>query len=89
MAELFLSNIPFDCLEPELRGWVESQGFQVASIRLIRDLVAGVSPAFAYVGLQDNARCAEAIRVLNAQCLRGSAVHVKEDWRTAAAGKAA
>jgi RNA recognition motif-containing protein len=89
MAELFLSNVPFDCLEPELQLWVESHGFPVKSVRLVRDLVAGVSPAFAYVKLNDNAQCLEAIRLLNAQRLRGSAVQVKEDWRTAAAGKAA
>ena len=89
MAELFLSNIPFDCQESELQLWVESHGFRVRSVRLIRDLVAGVSPAFAYVTLNETARYLEAIHALNAQPLRGSVVHVKEDWRTVAAGKAA
>ena len=89
MAELFLSNIPFDCLEPELKLWVESHGFRVTSIRLVQDLVAGVSPAFEYVRLNDGARFAEAIDFLNAQRLRGSAIHVREDWRSAAVSKAA
>jgi RNA recognition motif-containing protein len=89
MAELFLSNIPFDCLEPELRLWVESQGFRVTSIRLVQDLVAGVSPSFAYIQLNDGRQYADAIRVLNAQKIRGRAVQVKEDWRMEAARKAA
>ncbi|HEX5000570.1 MAG TPA: RNA-binding protein [Terriglobia bacterium] len=89
MAELFLSNIPFDCMEPELRLWIESQGFKVASVRLIQDLVAGVSPSFAYVRLGDQSQYKEAIQALNARRLRGSAVQVREDWRVMAASKAA
>src|SRR5262249_62040837 len=51
---LYLVNLPHNCTEKELAEWVESRGFQIASVRIIRDLVAGVSPAFAYIDLQDS-----------------------------------
>jgi hypothetical protein len=28
MTRLFLTNIPYDCHETELQGWIESQGIQ-------------------------------------------------------------
>ena len=42
MTKLFLTNIPYDCEDAELRRWFESQGFDVNSLHVIRDLVAGV-----------------------------------------------
>jgi RNA recognition motif-containing protein len=81
MTSLFLSNVPHDCEDAELRRWIESRGIPVYSIRIVRDLVAGVSPAFGYIALQDGAQEFEAIRVLDGQDLKGRALRVKPDWR--------
>ena len=37
IPRLFLTNIPCDCQDSELRGWIEAQGFNVDSIRIVRD----------------------------------------------------
>jgi RNA recognition motif-containing protein len=79
MTRLFLTNIPYDCQESELRQWIEARGFDVDSIRLVRDLVAGVSPAFGYVSVRGGT--ADAIQVLDGQHLNGRKLFVKQDWR--------
>jgi RNA recognition motif-containing protein len=81
MTRLFLTNIPYDCQDAELRSWIESQGFDVNSLRVIRDQVAGVSPAFGYVSLGESTRVVDAIKILDGQNLKGRAVQVREDWR--------
>ena len=81
MPRLFLTNIPCDCQDAELRGWIEARGFNVDSIRIIRDLVAGVSPAFGYVSVQGVAPAVDPIQVLDGQHLKGRRLQVREDWR--------
>src|SRR5262245_41822789 len=81
MSRLFMSNIPCDCHEVELRQWVESHGFKVESIRVIQDSVTGASPAFGYISVHDAPQKADAIQALNGQKLRGQILQVKEDWR--------
>jgi RNA recognition motif-containing protein len=88
MADLFLSNVPFDCDASELRTWIESQGFQVNSLELIQDQVSRVSPSFAYVQLVDSSRAADAIDALNRKSLKGRVLQVRGDWRRSA-GQAA
>ena len=56
MSKLFFVNIPYNCSDRELQEWVESRGIETRSIRIVRDLVAGVSPAFGYVELKDDSR---------------------------------
>ena len=89
MADLFLSNVPFDCDAPELQAWIESQGFRVESVELIQDLVARISPSFAYVQLVNTGRAADAILALNRKNLRGRILQVQEDWRARSARNAA
>jgi len=86
MAKLFLSNIPYDCGDAELRQWVEASGFQVESILMIRDLVTGASPAFAYIQLHDTDNEIDAVRILDGQSLRGRTIQVKTDWRLKRSG---
>ena len=81
MSRLFLSNIPCDCQEVELRQWVESHGFKVDSIRVIQDSVSGVSPAFGYISLREYHKAIDAVQTLNGQRLRGRIMQVMEDWR--------
>ena len=78
MSKLFLVNIPYNCSDRELQEWVESRGIETRSIRIVRDLVSGVSPAFGYVELNDDTRIKEAISVLNGKRMRTQFVTVKE-----------
>ena len=78
MSTLFLVNIPHDCSETELTAWVESSGVDVKKIRMIRDLVAGVSPSFAYVELGAHSNVADAVRKLNGHSIRKRAISVSE-----------
>ena len=78
MSKLFFVNIPYNCSDRELQEFVESRGIETRSIRIVRDLVAGVSPAFGYVELQDDTRIPEAITVLNGKKMRNQIILVKE-----------
>jgi hypothetical protein len=81
MIRLFLTNIPCDCEDGELRGWLEAQGFFVDSLRLVRDMTAGVSPAFGYVSVRNYSDHVDPIRLLDGQHLRGRKLQVRKDWR--------
>jgi RNA recognition motif-containing protein len=76
-SQLFFVNVPFDCSDRELKDWIESRGIETESIRIIRDLVAGVSPAFAYADLKDPALLGEAAAILNGKSLRKHIVTVQ------------
>ena len=52
MGTLFLVNVPHNCSDAELVEWIESSGITVKKVRVIGDLVAGVSPSFAYVDIE-------------------------------------
>ena len=78
MSKLFFVNIPYNCSDRELQDWVESRGIQTSSIRIVRDLVAGVSPAFAYAELKDDGQIKEAIAILNGKKMRSQTIAVKE-----------
>jgi RNA recognition motif-containing protein len=78
MQKLFFVNVPYNCTERELQEWVESRGFQARSVRLVRDLVSGVSPAFGYVELKDDTRLSEAVGCLNGKKMRNQTILVKE-----------
>jgi len=78
MSKLFFVNIPYNCSDREFLEWVESRGFPTRSIRIVRDLVAGVSPAFGYVELKDDSQMSEAITFLNGKRMRNQTILVKE-----------
>jgi RNA recognition motif-containing protein len=84
MSKLFFVNIPYNCSDRELQEWVESRGIPTRSIRIIRDLVAGVSPAFGYVELADATAIKEAISILNGKKMRNQIISVREDRSMAA-----
>ena len=81
MPRLFLTNIPCDCEDAELRGWLTAQGFDVDSLRLVRDQVAGVSPAFGYVSVKHENDEVDPIKILDGMSLRGRRLQVRKDWR--------
>jgi len=88
MSKLFFVNIPYNCSDRELQEWVESRGIETRSIRIVRDLVAGVSPAFGYVELKDDTKIQEAVNILNGKKMRNQTILVKEaQVQTAGAGR--
>ena len=84
---LYLANLPYNCTNHELKEWIESRGIETRSVRIIRDLVAGVSPAFGYVELSDHTRLNEAITILNGKKIRNQTI-VAEEARNHAFGVA-
>ena len=76
-SELFFANIPYNCSDREFKDWIESRGIETTSIRVIRDLVSQVSPAFGYAVLKDPTLVAEAASILNGKKLRNQIVTVK------------
>ena len=85
MSTLFMMNVPHNCTESELQVWVEAAGIKVKSVRLIRDLVAGVSPAFAYVDISEQAAIAEAVEKLNGHIIGNRVLIVSQARRAAPA----
>jgi RNA recognition motif-containing protein len=77
-SQLFFTNIPYNCSDRELKDWIESRGVEIRSIRIMRDLVAGVSPAFAYADLKDDARLQEAVSLLDGKKMRNQTVSVQQ-----------
>ncbi len=85
MGTLFMMNVPHNCSDNELVDWVQSSGIQVQKIRMIRDLVANVSPSFAYVEISEKVPVAEAVEKLNGHNIRDRVVVVSEARRGASA----
>lgn len=77
-SHLLMTNIPYDCSEYELQHWVESRGIETRAIRIVRDMVSGVSPAFGYVELGDDALLDDVIVTLNGKQMRGHTILVTE-----------
>jgi RNA recognition motif-containing protein len=86
MGTLFMVNVPHNCSDEELTLWVESSGIEVKHVRLIRDLVSGASPSFAYVDITEKVAVADAVEKLNGHNIRERVVMVSEarKGRTAA-----
>ena len=77
MAEIFLTNLPHDCSDPELREWAETRGIEVRSTRIILDLETGVAPAFGYVEIGDATLVKAGAAILNGRKLRTNTVMAK------------
>jgi len=77
-SQLFFTNLPYNCSDRELKEWIESRGIETRSIRIIHDLVAGVSPAFAYADLKDHTQLLEAASLLDGKKMRNQTVSVKQ-----------
>jgi len=71
-------NVPHDCTDNELTEWVQSSGFGVKSVRVIRDMVAGVSPAFAYVDISEETGLNTAVQTLNGRNIRERVILVSK-----------
>jgi RNA recognition motif-containing protein len=85
MGTLFMVNVPHNCSDNELTSWVQSSGIEVKKVRLIKDLVAGVSPSFAYVEISEKVPVADAVRKLNGHNIRERVIMVSEARKGASA----
>ena len=86
MGTLFMVNVPYNCSDEELTQWVRSTGVEVQRVRLIRDVVSGASPSFAYVDITEQMPVADAVEKLNGHNIRERVIMVTEarKGRTAA-----
>jgi hypothetical protein len=73
-------NVPHNCTDEDLSRWVSSSGIPVKAVRMIRDTIAGVSPSFAYVDIQETIghALADAVTKLNGQCMGERVILVSE-----------
>jgi RNA recognition motif-containing protein len=74
--QLFFTNLPYNCSDRELKEWIESRGIETRTIRIIRDVVSGASPAFAYADLKDDMQLPEAILMLDGKKMRNQTISV-------------
>ena len=86
MGTLFMVNVPYNCSDEELVDWVQTSGIEVKRVRVIRDLVSGASPSFAYVEISEQIAIADAVGKLNGHNIRERVIMVSEarQGRTAA-----
>ena len=78
MGTLFMVNVPYNCSDEELTHWVRSSGVEVERVRLVRDLVSGASPSFAYVDITEQIPVADAVEKLNGHNIRERVIMVTE-----------
>ena len=78
MGTLFMVNVPHNCSDEELTAWVRSSGIEVKQVRVIRDLVSGASPSFAYVDIAERIPIADAVEKLNGHNIRERVIMVSE-----------
>ena len=78
MSNLLLVNLPYNASDREIREWIESRGIGTKSIRIVRDQVAGVSPAFGHIELKGDVELNEAISILDGKRMRNQTVQAKE-----------
>ena len=75
--KLLISNVAVDCQDSDLKAWIETRGYEVVELRMIRDAVSGTSPSFAQVELANPAGLDDAVHALNGRILMGRTIHVR------------
>ena len=78
MPRLFIGNIPHASSEVELRQWVESLGFRVASAQVVYDRNTGKSRGFGFVTLSEEIDVQVASSSLNGKRMEGRVITVNE-----------
>lgn len=78
MAKLYVGKLQFEVTDDGLQQLFSSQGFQVESARVIRDMDSGRSRGFGFVELGPGEDAARAIAQLNGFNLEGRALQVNE-----------
>jgi RNA recognition motif-containing protein len=78
MARLYMGNLPQMSTEQELHTWIESHGFKVETVQVIKDLDTGQSRGFAFAELPEVLDAQEAVNALNGQAMEGHNLRVSE-----------
>ena len=78
MAKLYVGNLSFDTTDESLNQLFVSNGFQIASARVIRDAETGRSRGFGFVELGPGDDMAKVIAALNGFNLEGRVLQVNE-----------
>ena len=78
MARLYIGNLPHATAEHELQAWIESHGFKVETVQVIKDLDTGESRGFAFVELPEVINAQEAMDSLNGQRMEGHDLRISE-----------
>jgi RNA recognition motif-containing protein len=76
--KMFVGNLSFSVDEASLKSFVESKGFTVGNVQVIRDKYTERSRGFGFVELGEGADVARAIESLNGADLDGRALTVNE-----------
>jgi len=78
MARLYIGSLPHETAEHELQAWIETHGFKVDTVQVIKDLDTGESRGFAFVELPEVLDPQEAVSALNGQKMEGHILRVSE-----------
>jgi RNA recognition motif-containing protein len=78
MARLYIGNLPHLTTEHELQSWIESHGFKVDTVQVIKDLDTGVSRGFAFAELPEVIDPQEAVSALDGQRMEGHNLRISE-----------
>lgn len=78
MTKLYVGNLSFDTTDDSLQQLFLTSGFQVDSVRVIRDMNTGRSRGFGFVEMGSADDAAKAIAQLNGSSLDGRALAVNE-----------
>ena len=78
MSKLFLGNIPNSFSDNDIAQWVESFGFPVVSVEIIKDRATGVPRGFGFVRLSEEGRLGDAVRLLHGELMGGRVITANE-----------
>ena len=78
MTRLYIGNLPHVTTETELQSWIESHGFKVDTVQVIKDLDTGASRGFAFAELPEVIDAQEAVSALNGQKMEGHDLRISE-----------
>jgi len=78
MTKLFFGNIPHSFSEQDITQWVESFGYPVETVEIIRDRSTGNPRGFVFVVLKNGDHAREAIQQLNGEQMDGRTITVNE-----------
>jgi RNA recognition motif-containing protein len=76
MSRLFLGNIPHVASEDEISVWLQSHGFIVESVDIIRDRLTGGHRGFCFASLVDSTQAEDAVKRLNGKLMEGRRITV-------------
>lgn len=76
MSRLFLGNVPHRATEENIQEWIQSQGFVVESVDIIRDRMTGNPRGFCFASLIDPNQLDQAISMLNGKMMSGRPITV-------------